>query len=125
MIYSYAGAPESDFQTTLHSVCRIYNDYDYFVDLEEGNKPSPPSKITSASPSQYYFKTTASPPSFVKIPYSHALEKNLVIRIPKRRQNNVADPWISPCISVENVHYTVVFLTCVCLLSMPFVAVMR
>jgi hypothetical protein len=100
-----------------------YNDYDYFVELEEGNNPFLPCKITSASPSQYYFKTTASPPSFVKIPYSHSLEKNLVIRIPKRRQNNVA---ASPsCLSVEYVHYTVVFLTCVCLLSMPFVAVMR
>ena len=112
MIYSNAGAPESDFQTTLHSVCRVYNDYDYFVELEEGNKSSPPSKITSASP-----------PSFVKIPYTHSLEKNLVIRIPKRRHNNVS---ASPsCLSVEYVHYTVVFLTCVCLLSMPFVAVMR
>ena len=101
MIYSNAGAPESDFQTTLHSVCRIYNDYDYFVELEEGNKPFLPCKI----------------------PSSHSLQKSLVIRIPKRRQNNVS---ASPsCLSVEYIHYTVVFLTCVCLLSMPFVAVMR
>jgi len=78
-----------------------YNDYDHFVELEEE-------------------KPWTSP----KRPSSYSLQKSLVIRIPLRPM-----PSTLPCptfdFSFEHIHYAVVLLTCVCLLSLPFVALVR
>jgi len=82
-----------------------YNDYDHFIELEEGNrKPWTRSKILS----------------------SDSLQRNLIIRIPvMARPLPLSNPFPLPQFnfSLENIHYAVVFLTCFCLLSLPYVAI--